>query len=151
MDWLTDHKIPIGPWAKTVVDWLTTNLKFFFDFIALVLDGGIRAMLFVLQGSFLKGTGLESVYPLFMILVFTGIAWLMRKSAGIAAFTLAGNIRRFGHLAAQLDPLGFHDPIGDPSLNPHSHGLTSDTLKPSADGLMAMLGKIVWKGLSVSS
>ncbi|MDP2389122.1 MAG: thiamine pyrophosphate-dependent enzyme, partial [Acidobacteriota bacterium] len=47
----------------------------------------------------------------------------------IAAFTLAGNIRRFGHLAAELDPLGFHDPIGDPSLNPHSHGLTSETLK----------------------
>ena len=34
--------------------------------------------------------------------------------AGIAAFNLAESIRRFGHLAAQLDPLGFHDPIGDP-------------------------------------
>jgi len=49
--------------------------------------------------------------------------------AGIAAFTLAGKIRRFGHLAAQLDPLGFHDPIGDPSLNQQSHGLTTETLK----------------------
>jgi len=47
----------------------------------------------------------------------------------IAAFTLAGKIRRFGHLAAQLDPLGFHDPIGDPSLAAPSHGLTSDMLK----------------------
>lgn len=49
--------------------------------------------------------------------------------AGIAAFNLAESIRRFGHLAADLDPLGFHDPIGDPSLAPQSHGLTSDTLK----------------------
>jgi 2-oxoglutarate dehydrogenase E1 component len=49
--------------------------------------------------------------------------------AGIAAFNLAESIRRFGHLAAQLDPLGFHDPIGDPSLAPQSHGLTTDTLK----------------------
>jgi len=49
--------------------------------------------------------------------------------AGIAAFNLAESIRRFGHLAARLDPLGFHDPIGDPSLAPQSHGLTSDTLK----------------------
>jgi glycine betaine/proline transport system permease protein len=90
MDWLTKFKIPIGPWAKVFVDWLTTNLKLFFDFIALVLDGGITAMLFVLQGTFLKGTAVESVYPLFMILVFTGIAWLMRKSVGIAAFTFFG-------------------------------------------------------------
>jgi len=49
--------------------------------------------------------------------------------AGIAAFNLAESIRRFGHLAAELDPLGFHDPIGDPSLAPQSHGLTSGTLK----------------------
>jgi len=63
--------------------------------------------------------------------------------AGIAAFNLAESIRRFGHLAARLDPLGFHDPIGDPSLHPQSHGLTDDTLKrlpasivsgPAADG-----------------
>jgi len=47
----------------------------------------------------------------------------------IAAFNLAESIRRFGHLAAQLDPLGVHDPIGDPSLAPQSHGLTTDTLK----------------------
>src|SRR5687767_10731575 len=49
--------------------------------------------------------------------------------AAIAAHTLAESIRRFGHLAARLDPLGFHDPIGDPSLAPQSHGLTSDVLK----------------------
>ena len=49
-------------------------------------------------------------------------------SAAIAAFTLAESIRRFGHLAARLDPLGIADPIGDPSLNPQSHGLTTDTL-----------------------
>src|SRR5688572_31625830 len=49
--------------------------------------------------------------------------------AGIAAFTLAESIRRFGHLAAGIDPLGFHDPIGDPSLQPQSHGLTGETLK----------------------
>ncbi len=49
--------------------------------------------------------------------------------AGISAFNLAESIRRFGHLAARIDPLGFHDPIGDPSLAPQSHGLTTDTLK----------------------
>ena len=49
--------------------------------------------------------------------------------AAIAAFNLAESIRRFGHLAAHLDPLGFYDPIGDPSLQPQSHGLTTDALK----------------------
>jgi 2-oxoglutarate dehydrogenase E1 component len=50
-------------------------------------------------------------------------------TAAIAAFNLAESIRRFGHLAARLDPLGFHDPIGDPSLQPQAHGLTAETLK----------------------
>jgi len=50
-------------------------------------------------------------------------------ATAIAAHTLAESIRRFGHLAARLDPLGFHDPIGDPSLSPQSHGLTADALK----------------------
>ncbi len=49
-------------------------------------------------------------------------------AAAIAAFNLAESIRRFGHLAARLDPLGFADPVGDPSLHPQSHGLTGDTL-----------------------
>jgi len=90
MNWLTQYKIPIGNGAKVFVDWLTTNLKFFFDFIAMVLDGGITAMLFVLQGPFLKGTGLEGFYPLLMIVIFTWFAWWMRRSIGIAVFTLLG-------------------------------------------------------------
>jgi 2-oxoglutarate dehydrogenase E1 component len=49
--------------------------------------------------------------------------------AAIAAHTLAESIRRFGHLAARLDPLGFRDPVGDPSLIPQSHGLTTETLR----------------------
>ena len=69
--------------------------------------------------------------------------WSADLQAGIAAFNLAESIRRFGHLAAGLDPLGFHDPIGDPSLQPQAHGLTGETLKrlpasivsgPSAQG-----------------
>ena len=50
-------------------------------------------------------------------------------AAAIAAVTLAESIRRYGHLAATLDPIGYHRPIGDPSLHPHAHGLTSDTLR----------------------
>jgi len=49
--------------------------------------------------------------------------------AGIAAFTLAESIRRFGHLAARIDPLGVRRPIGDPSLDPRAHGLTEEVLR----------------------
>jgi 2-oxoglutarate dehydrogenase E1 component len=50
-------------------------------------------------------------------------------SAAIAARSLAGAIRRYGHLAARLDPIGFNAPVGDPSLHPQSHGLTTDILR----------------------
>jgi glycine betaine/proline transport system permease protein len=90
MNWLTSYKIPIGNAAKAVVDWLTANFALFFDFISAVLSGVIRAMLFVLQAPFLKGTGLDVYYPAFIILLFTAIAWFMRKSVGVALFTLLG-------------------------------------------------------------
>jgi 2-oxoglutarate dehydrogenase E1 component len=48
--------------------------------------------------------------------------------AVVAATILADSIRRYGHLAAQLDPLG-SAPIGDPSLSPASYGLTDDDLR----------------------
>ena len=46
----------------------------------------------------------------------------------VAATNLVESIRRYGHLAAQLDPLGT-PPLGDPSLSTQSHGITDDDLK----------------------
>jgi 2-oxoglutarate dehydrogenase E1 component len=46
----------------------------------------------------------------------------------VGAANLVESIRRYGHLAAQLDPLG-SAPIGDPSLSPRAHGLTEDDLR----------------------
>ncbi len=45
----------------------------------------------------------------------------------VAAANLVESIRRYGHLAAQLDPLG-STPVGDPSLSPRAHGITEDDL-----------------------
>ncbi len=50
----------------------------------------------------------------------------IRVSVGAA--NLAECIRRFGHLAARLDPLGSR-PLGDPSLSPHAHGISDEDLK----------------------
>ena len=46
----------------------------------------------------------------------------------VGAANLAESIRRYGHLAAQLDPLG-SDPGGDPTLSPAAHGLTEHDLQ----------------------
>ena len=45
----------------------------------------------------------------------------------VGAVNLAQSIRRYGHLAAQLDPLGGKPP-GDPSLLPDTHGVTDADL-----------------------
>ena len=46
----------------------------------------------------------------------------------VGAVTLAQAIRTYGHLAAQLDPLG-SPPPGDPSLEPTTHGVTEEDLR----------------------
>ncbi|HYT73965.1 MAG TPA: thiamine pyrophosphate-dependent enzyme, partial [Vicinamibacterales bacterium] len=48
--------------------------------------------------------------------------------AAVSGVNLAQSIRRYGHLAAQLDPLGSKPP-GDPSLLPETHGVTDDDLR----------------------
>src|SRR5512143_2095011 len=50
----------------------------------------------------------------------------LQKAVG--AVNLAQSIRRYGHLAAQLDPLGAR-PVGDPSLVADTHGVTEDDLR----------------------
>ena len=53
-------------------------------------------------------------------------ASLLAKAA--AAASLADSIRAFGHLAAQIDPLG-NTPPGTPELTPEFHGITEADLE----------------------
>jgi 2-oxoglutarate dehydrogenase E1 component len=54
----------------------------------------------------------------------------------VGAVNLAESIRRYGHLAAQLDPLGSR-PLGDPSLLADTHGVTDQDLRELPAGLVA--------------
>ncbi|KQY15326.1 choline ABC transporter permease subunit [Rhizobium sp. Root482] len=90
MDWLTSTKIPIGPWAKAAVNWLTTHGKGVFDFLKVVLQAGIDAVLMVLQGPFIDSPSGKLIYALAMILLITGLAWYFRRSIGVALFTFLG-------------------------------------------------------------
>jgi 2-oxoglutarate dehydrogenase E1 component len=49
-------------------------------------------------------------------------------SVVVGAVNLAQSIRLYGHLAAQIDPLGSR-PCGDPSLLPQTHGVTEADLR----------------------
>lgn len=46
----------------------------------------------------------------------------------VGAVNLAQSVRGYGHLAAQLDPLG-SEPMGDPALDPQAHGITEEDLQ----------------------
>ena len=80
MNWITDAKIPIGPWAKSFVDWLTTNGEWFFRQLASLLSHVIDALLFVLQ----------TPNPLIVILAISLIGWVLRRSITVAVFTCLG-------------------------------------------------------------
>ncbi|MFA7414696.1 MAG: choline ABC transporter permease subunit [Rhizobium sp.] len=75
-----DGKIALGRQSKALVDWLTTNGEWFFDQLAFIISQIIKAMLFVLQAP----------HPFVVILAITAIAYLLRRSVAIAAFTAAG-------------------------------------------------------------
>jgi 2-oxoglutarate dehydrogenase E1 component len=47
----------------------------------------------------------------------------------VGAARLAQSIRRYGHLAARLDPLGMRVPAGDPSLLGETHNVTDEDLR----------------------
>ncbi|NVP58075.1 choline ABC transporter permease subunit [Mycoplana rhizolycopersici] len=89
MDWLTNIKLPIGPWAKTAVTWLTTNGKDLFDLLKVVLQAGIDAILFVMQGPFSSDQG-RFAYALALIALITLLSWYLRRSLGVTLFTFLG-------------------------------------------------------------
>lgn len=80
MNWLTDYRIPIGPWAKAVVDWLTSNFTWFFDGIIFIVSHSINGLLFLLQAP----------HPLIVVAAITAIAYWLRRTIPVAILTCVG-------------------------------------------------------------
>ncbi|HQF30434.1 MAG TPA: choline ABC transporter permease subunit [Hyphomicrobiales bacterium] len=80
MDWLTDHKLPIGKGVQALVDWITANGSWFFDGLARVLEAMIGAILWLLQAP----------HPLIVVAALTALAFAIRRSVPFAAFAAAG-------------------------------------------------------------
>jgi 2-oxoglutarate dehydrogenase E1 component len=68
-----------------------------------------------------------------------GTPELRNLDLAVGAFNLAQSIRRYGHLAAQIDPLGSR-PRSDPALEPSTHGVTEDDLNTLPASLITSPG-----------
>ena len=69
MEWLEDNKIPVGQVAADIFDWLQINGAWFFDSLAIALEGLIDAILWVLQEP----------PELLVIAFFVGLTWLLQR------------------------------------------------------------------------
>jgi len=76
VDWLTEYKLPIGPWAKSFVDWLTDNAYWVFDGISMALEQMIAGILWVLQGP----------HPLVIVAIAVGLAYAIHRRVSFAIF-----------------------------------------------------------------
>jgi glycine betaine/proline transport system permease protein len=70
MEWLTDHKIPVGKVAKAIFTWMNENLGGLFDAISWVMEGMINGILWLLQ----------SPHPLVIIGLFIALTWYLQRS-----------------------------------------------------------------------
>jgi glycine betaine/proline transport system permease protein len=80
VNWITDYRIPIGPWAKEFVDWLTSNGEWFFNWLSYILSHVIDALLFVLQAP----------NPFVVIAAIVLIAYWLRRSIIVGVLTAIG-------------------------------------------------------------
>ena len=115
MDWLTDNKLPIGPWAKSGVDWVTLNGRWFFDGLSAGLEGFIEALLWLLQLP----------HPLLVVAAAAALAFWLRRSIGLTVFVVIGLLLIINQgyweettetlalvLASSVVCMGFGVPIG---------------------------------------
>ncbi|MAS06261.1 MAG: choline ABC transporter permease subunit [Ahrensia sp.] len=80
MEWLTDHKIPVGKTAKSVFDWLQHHGSWFFDGLAEWGERLIDAILWLLQ----------TPHPLVIVAIFVALTWYLQRSWKICLLVLLG-------------------------------------------------------------
>jgi len=96
-EWIVEHKIPLGSWAKTLVDLLNTHAQGLFDIISLVIGTGIDSLT-----AFLLWFP-----PLLLIALFAAGAYLLHRSWALALFTVAALllVANLGYWQATLETL----------------------------------------------
>jgi glycine betaine/proline transport system permease protein len=78
MDWLVQHKIPLGDWIKGLVELLNDHAAGFFNLISWALGGFIEGLIGFLQAW----------PPLLLIAAIAAIGWLLQRSWQIVALVV---------------------------------------------------------------
>lgn len=79
MDWLSDHKLPIGSWIKLAVDGLNDHAAGFFDAISWLLGGAIEGLI----------DGLQAVPPLLLAALLAGGVQLLHRRWKLSLLVVA--------------------------------------------------------------
>ncbi|HLY58482.1 MAG TPA: choline ABC transporter permease subunit [Stellaceae bacterium] len=95
--WVVQHKIPLGMWLGTAVTFATDHAQVGFDAISFGLGAAISALTALLN----------AIPPLLLLPILTLGVWLLHRSPGLAAFTLAALllILNLGYWAATMETL----------------------------------------------
>ena len=96
-DWITEHKIPLGAWLKSVVDFLNLHAQGFFDFIILVLGSIIDGLL----------AFLEWFPPMVLLALLVIGTYFLHRSIVLAAGVFLGLllVMNLGYWEATLETL----------------------------------------------
>ena len=79
MNWLTEHKLPLGEWMEGFVDWLTFNAAGFFDAISISLEWVIISMVEIFQW-----------FPAYVPMALTAAtAYALHRSIPLVVFVVA--------------------------------------------------------------
>ncbi|SFO29775.1 glycine betaine/proline transport system permease protein [Roseovarius lutimaris] len=80
MDWLSDHKIPVGEAAERFFLWLQDNAAWFFDMLSALMEGLIDGFLWLLQ----------TPHPLVIMAIFVGLTWMLQRNWKTCLFVFLG-------------------------------------------------------------
>ena len=78
MNWLTEHKIPLGKWIESFVDVLNDHAAWLFDAIAVALTFLIEGLIDILQW----------IPPILLVGLFAAVAYWLRHSWKLAALVV---------------------------------------------------------------
>ena len=79
-DWIEDAKIPIGPWARAAIDWITANFGDALDRFSDAMTALIEGLLWLLQAP----------PPLVVVALAAWLAWVLQRSWGVVALVVIG-------------------------------------------------------------